>query len=151
MEMSGQTPHNPSNPHRLPGGEPIGAPSASSAEAQRELAIDALLDTLLRQPVLPEPPQWFAARTLARLRNDLRARPLSLGLRLWFDRWSLHRLASRPLLATACSLLVLLGIAGFHLKAERDNQQLTFDALALAAQGEAPFNDEETTWPDGAF
>ena len=123
--------------------------SDSSANAQ----LDRLLDPLLRQPSLslPEPPQWFAARTLARLRNDLRVRPFALGLQLWIDRWSLHRLATRPVLAAAFSLLVLLGVAGFHLKAEHDNQQLTFDALALAAQGEAPFNDEETPWPDGAF
>jgi len=132
MEMSEKNQNRPSY-------SPDDSPTAS-------VDSDARLDTLLRAPSLPEPPPWFAARTLARLRNDLRARPFLLDLQLWIGR-----LAPRPVLAAAFSVLVLLGLAGFHLKAEHDNQQLTFDALALAAQGEAPFNDEETTWPDGAF
>ena len=109
------------------------------------------LDALLRQRPCAEPPPWFAARTMARLRNDLSTRP-RFGFRLWsLSSLEIGLWTPRRLSAGLALLVVLVGLTGLHLKTAHDNKQLTFDALALAAQGEAPFTDEETTWPEGAF
>jgi hypothetical protein len=100
------------------------------------------LDAYLRARPLPEPGAWFTARTLARLRNERQEG--------WFARF-VNGLFRRRRTAAALLLALTLAGAGWTTVQRHTDQKLTFAALELAAQGEAPFTDEETTWPETSF
>ena len=103
---------------------------------------DGRLDAYLRSRPLPEPDAWFAARTVARLRNERQEG--------WLSRF-VNGLFQRRKTAAALLLAVTLCGAGWMALERHSDRALTFAALELAAQGEAPFTDEETTWPETSF
>ncbi len=93
---------------------------------------DELWQLIREGDPLPEPPAWFVARTVARLRNERTERPGWLQIRRWL--WAG---------GAALFLFSLLSTWQVHIQRLHD-QQVTFAALDLLASGDKPHLQEET-------
>ena len=92
---------------------------------------DELWDLIREGAPCPEPPEWFAARTLARLRQ-VNSRPLAwLALPRWLWAGGI-----------AIITVVLVSTWQIHLNHSHD-QDITFAALDDLASGDSPHNQEE--------
>ncbi len=96
---------------------------------------------LLARSPRPEPDAWFAARTLARCRNEAPAREAAPFVRMW--RWAL---------GGGLALSMALALVVTQIRSQTDDRQKNVqEAFEIMASIDSDSDTTSSSWQDSSF